>query len=171
MGDNKVAALFNANDGLTGRDGGPYLDLEEAREAEKRRARVENREPDLDNPPASAGIVLLTGRQVVSNLGVNNLPSQDDSWDVEDKALRAVAEDKDNNLRIYGEVDLTDQVDSATPTGDEESMQSILAEGSNTPDEDKGAAPKGAAPKTAKKTAAKKSTPAKKTAAKTAAKK
>ena len=154
MGD-KVVALFNANDGLTGRDGGPYLDLEEAREAEIRRARVENRKPDLENPPASAGIVLLTGKQVVSNLGVNNLPSQDDSYTAEDKALRAVADDKDNNLRVYGEVDLSDQVDNV---GEGETMRDILAQPDNEPDEssDDVFEDKAPAKKAAKTTAAKK---------------
>src|SRR5690349_12453843 len=132
MGE-KVVALFNANDGLSGRDSGPYLDLEEAREAEVRRARVENRKPDLDNPPASAGRVLLTGKQVVSNLGVNSLPPQANTWGTEDKALRAVADDKDNNLRVYGEVDLSDQVDAADEDG--ETMQKILAEPDNTEDD------------------------------------
>ena len=156
MGD-KVVALFNANDGLTGRDGGPYLDLEEAREAEIRRARVENRKPDLENPPASAGIVLLTGKQVVSNLGVNNLPSQDDSYTAEDKALRAVADDKDNNLRVYGEVDLSDQVDNV---GEGETMRDILAQPDNEPDESSDDVFEDRAP--AKKAAASKTTAAKK---------
>lgn len=98
----KTEALFNANDGLTGRDGGPYLDEVEAQQAEIRRAKVEGREPDLDNPPASAGIVLVTARQAFANGSVNNVPSQDGT-DVGDTALRAVADDSTNGLRIYSE--------------------------------------------------------------------
>lgn len=93
-------ALYNANDGLTGRDGGPYLDEEEARLAESRRAIAENREPDYDNPPASAGIVLLTAGQLLANEGVNNLPSQDGSAGINaENAIRALAED-DSNLLV-----------------------------------------------------------------------
>ena len=51
--------LYNAAHGKTPRTGGPYLDDVEREEAEKRRAKFENREPDLENPPASAGTVLV----------------------------------------------------------------------------------------------------------------
>jgi hypothetical protein len=51
--------LYDAAKGKSPRTGGPYLDEVEAEEAEKRRAKVENREPDLDNPPATVGTVLV----------------------------------------------------------------------------------------------------------------
>jgi hypothetical protein len=51
--------LYNAAHGKTPRTGGPYLDDVEREEAEKRRARIEGREPDLDNAPASVGTVLV----------------------------------------------------------------------------------------------------------------
>jgi hypothetical protein len=51
--------LYNAAHGKTPRTGGPYLDDVEREEAEIRRAKVEGREPDLENPPASAGTVLV----------------------------------------------------------------------------------------------------------------
>lgn len=73
----EATALFNPNKGVTGRDGGPYLDEVEAREAEKRRAYVEGREPDLKNPPATAGIPLVTGPQLLHALNLNNNPSQE----------------------------------------------------------------------------------------------
>lgn len=98
-------ALFNANDGLTGRDGGPYLDEQEAVAAEVRRAKIEGREPDLDNPPASAGIVLLNAGQVLANRGINNLPSQDgNDFLSADKALREIAKADDNNFKIHSVV-------------------------------------------------------------------
>ena len=68
--------LYNANDGLTGRDGGPYLDREMAIAAEKRRAIVEGREPDLENPPVGNESRLVTAAQLIAGVGVNNLPSQ-----------------------------------------------------------------------------------------------
>jgi hypothetical protein len=62
--------LFNPNDGLVGRDGGPYADVESARHDETRRARVEGREPDYDNPGPNAGIPLVTAAQLIHNLNV-----------------------------------------------------------------------------------------------------
>lgn len=51
--------LFDASKGLLKRTGGPYLDEIEAVKAEERRAQVEGREPDLENPPATIGTVLV----------------------------------------------------------------------------------------------------------------
>lgn len=68
--------LFNQHEGLVGRDGGPYLDEEERREAETRRARIENREPDYDNAPATAGTPLVPAEYLANNVGVNSAPSR-----------------------------------------------------------------------------------------------
>lgn len=57
--------LYNANHGKTPRSGGPYLDDVEQELAEVRRAKVEDREPDLDNPPAAVGTVLVTKSQLI----------------------------------------------------------------------------------------------------------
>lgn len=101
-GKEKGQALYNANDGLTGRDGGPYLDIEEARQAEVNRARVEDREPDFDNMPASAGIVLVTAGQALANGTVNNLPSQSNNVTVSaEAALKGVADDDGNALKVH----------------------------------------------------------------------
>lgn len=95
MADDSVK-LFNPNDGLTGRDGGPYLDQEEARIAEERRARVEGREPDYDNPGVTAGIPLTTAAQMIHNVNVSSLPSKNRTWVDEAQALydKAQADDK-----------------------------------------------------------------------------
>lgn len=69
--------LYNPNDGLTGRNGGPYLDEEQARTDEVRRARIEDREPDLDKPGANAGIQLSTAAQMLATLSVTNNPSME----------------------------------------------------------------------------------------------
>jgi hypothetical protein len=60
--------VYNPNDGLVGRDGGPYLDEEQARNDEIRRARVEGREPDFDKPGANAGIQLSTAGQMLATI-------------------------------------------------------------------------------------------------------
>lgn len=69
--------LYNIHDGVAGRDGGPYLDQVEAREAERRRAAVEGREPDYDHLPATAGQPLVTADQLLRLQGTSNIPSQE----------------------------------------------------------------------------------------------
>jgi hypothetical protein len=68
--------LYNPHDGLTGRDGGPYLDQVERKYAEERRAQVEGREPDFENAPATAGTPLVTSGQLVNMLNPASNPSQ-----------------------------------------------------------------------------------------------
>lgn len=51
--------LYDAAKGKSPRTGGPYLDEIQAEEAEIRRAKIEKREPDLNNPPATVGTVLV----------------------------------------------------------------------------------------------------------------
>lgn len=63
--ETKTVDLYVAQKGLSERSGGPYLDDVEREEAEKRRAKVEGREPDLDNPPATAGTLLVTKDKLV----------------------------------------------------------------------------------------------------------
>ena len=64
-GDELVVNLYDANHGKTPRTGGPYRDDVEREQAELIRAKFENRDPDFDNPPASAGTVLVTKSQLV----------------------------------------------------------------------------------------------------------
>ena len=90
--------LFNPNDNVTGRDGGPYLDEVEARSAEARRAVVEDREPDFDNPPATAGMPLVTAGRQAHMVGVNNLPSQSHNYGLSNADLvEGRAEDEERH--------------------------------------------------------------------------
>lgn len=59
--------FFNAQDGLNGRPGGVYLDMQQRVDAELLRAQSEDREADLENPPASAGTTLVTENRLVDN--------------------------------------------------------------------------------------------------------
>lgn len=72
--DFKDTGFYNAQDGLKGRDGGPYLDAVHRQEAEVRRAQQEQREPaDLNGPlPADAGTLLVTARQLQDNSDYSN---------------------------------------------------------------------------------------------------
>lgn len=97
--------LFNPNDSLTGRDGGPYLDLEEARVAEIRRAAVENREPS-DTFTATAGIPLVTAQELAVTATINNVPSQELSGGPVDLMVQGAVDDKDVLLQPSGERDV-----------------------------------------------------------------
>lgn len=74
MSELKDVGFYNAQDGLKGRDGGPYLDHENRKAAEVRRAQQEQREPDdLSGPlPADAGTLLVTARQLQDNSDYSN---------------------------------------------------------------------------------------------------
>lgn len=65
--------FYNAQDGTSGRPGGVYLDMQQRVDAELLRAQSEDREADLDNPPASAGTTLVTEDKLVNN--IVNLPN------------------------------------------------------------------------------------------------
>jgi hypothetical protein len=51
--------LYLSSHGKVPRTGGPYSDDLTREEAEKRRAKAEDREPDYDNPPAAGGDLLV----------------------------------------------------------------------------------------------------------------
>lgn len=119
-GDPDSRALFNAHDGITGRDGGPYLDKEEARLAEERRAIVEGREPDYEDTPASAGIVLVSASQLLHGVGVN-VPSQSGQSQTasEEAYVRSIAEKEELPLQVFSEIPADaytsiDKVDTST---------------------------------------------------------
>jgi len=127
--------LFNPNDSLTGRDGGPYLDLEEARVAEIRRAAVENREPS-DTFTATAGIPLVTAQELAVTATINNVPSQELSGGPVDTMVQGAVDDKDVLLQPSGERDLEalkaeDKGNTVDPTVDGDESLSDL--GKETP--------------------------------------
>ena len=99
-------SLYNPNDGITGRDGGPYLDEVQAHEAEKARAIVEGRKPDLENPPATAGIQLRSAAQILTGLNtVNSVPSKQNISDEQAERFFARADDDiDDNVRVWSEI-------------------------------------------------------------------
>lgn len=76
MADQK---LYNINDGVTGREGGPYLDEIQAREAEVRRAQVEGREPSEELQPY-AGFQLVPGQILIQTQNTASLPSQEGNF-------------------------------------------------------------------------------------------
>lgn len=92
--------LYNPNDNITGRDGGPYLDLVEAEQAEKRRAQVEDRKPSEDFV-ASAGIPLVTGEQLLPTASVNNLPSQNQFYGLGVADSVTLVNDREENAGLH----------------------------------------------------------------------
>lgn len=68
-----MTKLFNPNEGLFGRQGGPFLDDVERKEAETVRAYREGREPNYENMQPSVGDQLRTEEQILQEQinGVN----------------------------------------------------------------------------------------------------
>ena len=60
LSNSEDTEFYNIHEGNRGRQPGEYLDVVERMQAEFRRADVEDREPDFDNPPATAGTPLVT---------------------------------------------------------------------------------------------------------------
>jgi hypothetical protein len=117
MGTDTVP-LFNANDRVTGRDGGPYMDLEQAKLAEVRRAEVEGREPDLENPPAYAGIQLNTAGQQEYTIGVSGIHSQENrNVTNPDVTFQGAVESKDTLLQPFSERESFEDVDNGPVFG------------------------------------------------------
>lgn len=60
-----MVKLFNPNEGLHGRQGGPFLDDVQRRQAEETRAIREGREPDYENMQPYVGDQLRTEEQLL----------------------------------------------------------------------------------------------------------
>ena len=59
--------FYNQHERASGRQPGIYLDAVEREAAEVIRAKKEDREPDLDNPPATAGTPLVLAGQLATD--------------------------------------------------------------------------------------------------------
>ena len=104
--------LYNAAEGLTGRDGGPYLDRELALAAEIRRAQIEGREPDLNNPPVGNESRLVTAAQLIAGDGVLANPSQFDRVFVDaEVAVQALCDNPESPVKISAAAVSTDAVE------------------------------------------------------------
>lgn len=118
--ETKQVNLFNPHDGLTGRDGGPYLDLVEREKAETLRAKVEGREPDYENAPAVAGTPLVTAGQLVAMANQTSVPSQS-SHDPYAKAINDFADKENFPVSASASAEMVDKskspdYDAANPT-------------------------------------------------------
>jgi hypothetical protein len=123
-----VKNLYNPHEGITGRDGGPYLDREEARLAEIRRAEIEGREPNLDNPPATAGIPLVTAGQLVGMTGANSNPSQT-QYQVEAEAIEVIAKNESFPVSAHSQRAKTDAEKEADANAEKNPVGSNPAHG------------------------------------------
>lgn len=95
-----MTKMYNANDGLAGRTGGPYLDIEMAKQAEIARAVVEDREPNFETMASSASIPLVTADQLISQAG-HNRPSDFDPRTTSQSAIDGIVADNENNLTVF----------------------------------------------------------------------
>lgn len=59
LSDSIEVEFFSVHEGNRGRQPGIYLDIVERQQSEIQRAAAEDREPDLENPPANAGTPLV----------------------------------------------------------------------------------------------------------------
>ena len=111
--------LFNVHEGLTGRDGGPYMDDEERRLAEIRRAAVEGREPDFENMGAVAGTQLVPGAYLLDRQFNNSIPSQG-KVDPVTNSVVAAAQRGDLNIKVDTHI----EDEESSENEDEESSES-----------------------------------------------
>lgn len=100
--------LFNPHDGLTGRDGGPYLDQEELRLAEIVRAAKEDRKPDFENAPATAGTPLVTAAELVGMANPASIPSQSNAVGALTNAVDTLAADESFPVNAFTSRDETE---------------------------------------------------------------
>lgn len=100
--------LFNPHDGLTGRDGGPYLDQEERRLAEIVRSAKEDRKPDFDNAPATAGTPLVTASELVGMANPASIPSQSEAVGALTNAVETLAKDESFPVSAFTSRDETE---------------------------------------------------------------
>lgn len=107
MAEDKVN-LYNPHNGLTGRDGGPYLDQEERRLAEIVRAGKEGREPDFENAPATAGTPLVDANTLVAMANPASNPSQSGTVDAMTNAVTLLADNEDFPATPHSNRDKTD---------------------------------------------------------------
>lgn len=112
MADN--VNLYNPHDGLTGRDGGPYLDQEERRLAEIVRAAKEDRKPDFDSAPAVAGTPLVTSAELVGMANPASNPSQMNTVDAMTNAVDTLAKEESFPVNAFASRDKTDAEKEAT---------------------------------------------------------
>jgi hypothetical protein len=70
----KELVILSETDPARELPGGTYLDRVERERAEVARAKVEGREPDLDNPPACAGTPVITKNQYDKATGYYTKP-------------------------------------------------------------------------------------------------
>ena len=119
MGETKN--LYNPHDGLTGRDGGPYLDDQERRLAEVVRAAKEDREPDFEKAPATAGTPLVTAAELVAAANPASNPSQMGS-DPYALAVDSLAADESFPVNAFAERVKTDDEVAAEKAAGENSL-------------------------------------------------
>jgi hypothetical protein len=125
--------LYNPNDGLTGRDGGPYLDVVEMKDAERRRAEVEDREPDYDNLQPTAGVPLVRAETLATTANSTAIPSQAGRAPLAE-VVNAVADNEDVGPKPLAEAPTADEIQAEVEKLDtEDGNNDPTAVGSPTP--------------------------------------
>lgn len=76
MAETEKVNFYNPNDGIHGRDGGPYLDQEQQVQQERLNAFREDREPDYANLPLHPGIQPVSETALVQGYNSTALAGQ-----------------------------------------------------------------------------------------------
>lgn len=114
----ETVKLYNTNDGVRGRDGGPYLDEVQARIAEDNRAYIEGRDPDYSALQPFVGVQLVTAARLTQTYNNTNLATDAVSeWDGEIAA--PVFAEAEVPVHVPGEDFPTVVAADATPDRDE----------------------------------------------------
>lgn len=122
--------LYDINDGLLGRQGSTYADIEERKAAETRRAQIEGREPDYENASAVAGTVLVTASQLLAAQGVHvpNLGDSDDKTAADQAMVEAIAATDASTIKAVAEVPGPESEESPEEPPAEEPAEETPAE-------------------------------------------
>lgn len=75
---NEDVDLYNVNEGVHGRTGGPYLDDVQARAEEDRRALIEGREPNYDDLQPFVGVQLVNKQRLIDGYNSTLIAGDDE---------------------------------------------------------------------------------------------
>lgn len=120
--DVKTRDLYNANDGVFGRQGGPYLDEVEQLQHEILQSAREGKKPDLDNPRSYPGIQLKTLNQQIADFNPTLIAGDDRRDTGEGVTAIPVVKDVPVTGSVLADFSITDTEDK----GDETLVQGDL---------------------------------------------
>lgn len=118
-----MTKLFNPNEGLHGRQGGPFLDQVQQRQQEEVRAIREGREPNYEDMQPAVGMQLRTEEQLLQEAIHSATPPElVDFKGVTAAPVLVVPDDEESGAVNEAEPDKTDESGGKTPTFSEPNL-------------------------------------------------